>query len=154
MSTTARKFNRNILKKVMDSDEYPALKMLSEGRELEASAAIGEFSEKLLDGLDELLKDVSGEKNMLKVLDGIENQCGELKDSIGQMAGQINCLQASGTDTDQLEKKVLEAADRLQSKTAQAERLNSMVDQNLAKNKDDHKRNCHSGHKGRLGQGP
>lgn len=120
----------------MDSEEYPTLKMLSEGRELESSAAIGEFSEKLLEHLDELLKDVSGEKGMLKVLSGIENQCRELKDSIEQMADQINNLQASGTDTSQLEKKALEAANKLLSKAAQAERLNSMVDQNLAKNKE------------------
>jgi len=136
LSTTARKFNRNILNKVMDSEEYPALKMLSEGRELESSAAIGEFSEKLLEHLDELLKDVSGEKGTLKVLSSIENQCKELKDSIEQMTDQINNLQASGTDTSQLEKKALEAANKLQSKAAQVERLNSMVDQNLAKNKE------------------
>lgn len=136
LSTTARKFNRNILNKVMDSEEYPALKMLSEGRELESSTAIGEFSEKLLEHLEELLKDVSGEKGMLKVLSGIENKCQELKDSIEQMAEQINSLQASGTDTSQLEKKALEAASKLQSKAAQTERLNSMVDQNLAKNKE------------------
>lgn len=62
LSTTARKFNRNILNKVMDSEEYPVLKLLTEGRELESVAAIGEFSGKLLEHLDELLKNVSGEK--------------------------------------------------------------------------------------------
>lgn len=136
LSTTARKFNRNILNKVMDSEEYPALKMLSEGRELESSAAIGEFSEKLLEHMEELLKDVSGEKGTLKVLSNIENQCQELKNSIEQMAEQITGLQASGMDTSQLEKKALEAANKLQSKATQAERLNSIVDQNLAKNKE------------------
>ena len=136
LSTTARKFNRNILNKVMDSDEYPTLKILSEGRELESMTAIGEFSEKLLEHLDELLKDISGDKGTLKVLSGIENQCCELKESLEQMTDQVQNLQASGKDTCQLEKMILDTANKLESKATQAERLNSMVDQNLTKNKE------------------
>ena len=136
LSTTARKFNRTILGKVMDSEEYPSLKILSEGREIESAAALGEFSEKILMSLDELLKNVSGEKGTLKVLSGMEKQCRSLKESIEQMAEQIEGLQTSGTDTIQLEKKALEAANKLESKINQVERLNSMVDRNLASNKD------------------
>lgn len=136
LSTTARKFNKNIINRVMESDEYPALKLITEGRELEAVTAVNEFSDKLLSSLDELLKDVSGEKGTLKVLAGLEKQCTELKDSINQMAEQLESLKGSGADTSQLEKKALDAAQKLQSKANQMERLNTMVDQNLAKNKD------------------
>lgn len=52
------------------------------------------------------------------------------------MAEQIASLQAAGKDTGPLEKKALEAANKLASKVTQAERLNSMVDQNVAKNKE------------------
>jgi len=68
LSTMARKFNRNILEKVVEGDEYPTLKMLTEGRGLESIEAACEFADSVLSDLDRLLKDISGEKDTLKVL--------------------------------------------------------------------------------------
>ena len=72
LTTNARLFNAEILEHVMDSNEYPTLKSICEGRELPAYEAVSEFSERIFEKLDELLETAGGDKNALNVLNKLE----------------------------------------------------------------------------------
>ena len=65
LSTAARKFNGPILEYITQSEDYPTLKAVCEGRELPAYEAASEFVARAAGELDSLLSNISGEKNAL-----------------------------------------------------------------------------------------
>lgn len=68
LSVTARKFNAPILDHIVQSEDYPALKSVCEGRELPAYEAASEFISQAASELDDLLPDLGGDKNALNTL--------------------------------------------------------------------------------------
>ena len=56
LSSAARKFNAPILEHITQSEEYPTLKEVCEGRELPAYEAAAEFVSAASDELDELMR--------------------------------------------------------------------------------------------------
>ena len=73
LSTAARKFNGPILEYITQSEDYPTLKTVCEGRELPAYEAASEFVARTAGELDSLLNHISGEKNALNTLEKLEN---------------------------------------------------------------------------------
>jgi hypothetical protein len=137
LTTMARRFNRHILKKVMDGEDYRTLKMLTEGRELESIEAGIEFSQSLLENLNTLLKVISGEKDALKVLDRLCTQAQKLDEELADMLKQHQSLkqkEQGGEERTFLEKKMLDTANRLASKKKQVGHLEKAVDENARKN--------------------
>jgi hypothetical protein len=82
LTANARQFNAEIMDSSMASEEDPTLKSLCEGRELPAYDAVSEFTEKMMDKLDELLEAAGGDKNALNVLNRLERQQDQLKENI------------------------------------------------------------------------
>ena len=62
LSVTARKFNAPILERIAQSEDFPTLKSVCEGRELPAYEAAAEFITRTAGNLDSLLSNVGGEK--------------------------------------------------------------------------------------------
>ncbi len=73
LSAAARKFNAPILEHITQSEDYPTLKAVCEGRELPAYEAAAEFIARTAGELDGLLADIGGEKNSLSTLEKLEN---------------------------------------------------------------------------------
>ena len=73
LSVAARKFNVPILDHITQSEDFPMLKAICEGRELPAYEAAAEFTARTADELDSLLSDLGGDKNALNTLEKLEN---------------------------------------------------------------------------------
>lgn len=72
LSAAARKFNAPILEHITQSEEYPTLKEVCEGRELPAYEAAAEFVSAASDELDELMRQLGGKKDALNTLEKLE----------------------------------------------------------------------------------
>ena len=72
LSAAARKFNANILDHIIQSEDYPTLKAVCEGRELPAYEAASEFITRTAGELDDLLGNIGGEKGSLHTLEKLE----------------------------------------------------------------------------------
>jgi uncharacterized protein with von Willebrand factor type A (vWA) domain len=87
LTTTAQKFNKQIIQKVKENPDYGALKLITEGKDLESMEGAREFVKELSDNLDELLKDVAGDQGTLnrieKLEDAIKSKSEQLKAELG-----------------------------------------------------------------------
>ena len=62
LSASARKFNAPILEHITQSEEYPTLKEVCEGRELPAYEAAAEFVSAAAEELDDLMRQLGGKR--------------------------------------------------------------------------------------------
>jgi len=72
LSVAARKFNAPILDHITQSEEYPTLKEVCEGRELPAYEAATEFVARASGELDDLLSKLGGKSGSLSTLEKLE----------------------------------------------------------------------------------
>lgn len=128
LSPLVRRFNRHILDKVMQSPEYLSMKSICEGREYLSMEAATEFMEKVAENLDKLLADANGNNKALEILETQEKQVEQLLQNLQKLAKKQET-----NPTPSMEKKLMQAANRLYSKEKQVERLNQMVKDNLLK---------------------
>ena len=134
LSVAARKFNAPILERITQSEDFPTLKAICEGRELPAYEAASEFIARTAGELDGLLSDLGGENNALNTLEKLEK--GE-EQAQRDLAGLLERMQRCKERNPQLEQSVVEAANRADSKQRQVEAVGKMIDAKAAKNKDD-----------------
>lgn len=69
LSPMAKKFNRPILRRLMESPVYPALKAICEGNKFPAYDAMEQFMGQVCQNLDQLMNAANGSKNSLSVLE-------------------------------------------------------------------------------------
>ena len=134
LSGLARKFNRRILDHVTESEDYPTIKNICEGRELPAYEAAAEFIARTAGELDALLSDFGGNKGALNTLGNLndaERQAAE------ELAGLLERLRQSKERNATLEKAAVDAANKAESKRKQAKAVSDMIDLNAAQRKDD-----------------
>ena len=138
ISLQAQKFNKHIIIRTMQNDEYLVLKQLTEGCDMESMEATKEFMVNIFDNLDDLLKDTSGEKKTLDVIEKKVNQCKQKQDELKELIEKSKELSGKGK-TEQAEvvvKKAIATAKELEKQKKQIEYLEKVVDQNSAKNKE------------------
>lgn len=134
LSATARKFNAPILDSIFQSEDYPTLKSVCEGRELPAYEAAAEFIRETAEKLDDLLSDIGGEKNALNTLEKLENAEDQAQKKLAELLGRMQqCKERNAS----LEQAVVDAANAAESKCRQVEAVAKMVDTNAAKNSED-----------------
>ena len=109
LSVAARKFNAPILEHITQSEDFPTLKAICEGRELPAYEAASEFIARTAGELDGLLSDLGGENNALNTLEKLEK--GE-EQAQRDLAGLLERMQRCKERDPQLEQSVVEAANR------------------------------------------
>ena len=134
LSAAARKFSAPILEHITQSEDFPTLKAICEGRELPAYEAASEFIARTAGELDGLLSDLGGENSALNTLEKLEK--GE-EQAQRDLAGLLERMQRCKERDPQLEQSVVEAANRADSKQRQVEAVGKMIDAKAAKNKDD-----------------
>ena len=131
LSAAARKFNAHILDHIIQSEDYPTLKAVCEGRELPAYEAASEFITRTAGELDDLLGNIGGEKGSLHTLEKLEQA--EEKAS-ADLAALLEQMRRSAQRSETLEKVVIDAANTAESKRRQADAVNKLVDAGLAQN--------------------
>ena len=134
LSVAARKFNAPILERVTQSEDFPTLKAVCEGRELPAYEAATEFITRTAGDLDSLLSDIGGDKNALNTLEKLEK--GE-EQAQKDLADLLERMQRCKEQDPHLEQSVVDAANRLDSKRRQVEAVGRMIDANATRNQDD-----------------
>ncbi len=134
LSVQARKFNAPILDHIVQSEDYPTLKSVCEGRELPAYEAASEFIHETAGKLDDLLSDIGGEKNALNTLEKLENAEDQAQKELAELLDRMQrCKEQNGG----LEQAVVDAANTAESKRRQVEAVAKMIDTNAVKNGED-----------------
>ena len=134
LSVAARKFNSPILEHITQSEDYPTLKTVCEGRELPAYEAASEFVSRTAGELDGLLSDIGGEKNALNTLEKLEQA---ERPARQELAGLLERMQAAKERNQLLEQSIVDAANQAESKRRQVEAVGKMVDANAAKSREE-----------------
>jgi len=134
LSVAARKFNSPILEHITQSEDYPTLKTVCEGRELPAYEAASEFVSRTAGELDGLLSDIGGEKNALNTLEKLEQAERQARQ---ELAGLLERMQAAKEHNQRLEQSIVDAANQAESKRRQVEAVGKLVDANAAKSKEE-----------------
>lgn len=132
LSAAARKFNAPILEHITQSEEYPTLKEVCEGRELPAYEAAAEFVSAASDELDELMRQLGGKKDAMSTLEKLE-QAQEA--AVQRLSGLLEQLDASHPDDSQLNDDVVRAANKAESKQRQVEAVTRLIDNSTMQSK-------------------
>lgn len=133
LSATARKFNAPLLDHITQSEDYPTLKNICEGRELPAYEAAAEFISRTAGELDDLLSGLGGEKGAMSTLEKLEQAEHQAQDELSAL---LERMQKSQERNETLEQAVIAAANRVDSKHRQVEAVGKLVDAGAAKSKD------------------
>lgn len=133
LSVQARKFNAPILDHIAQSEDFPTLKSVCEGRELPAYEAASEFITQAADGLDQLLADIGGEKNSLNTLEKLEDAEAKAQKELAELLERMQRCKAPDT---QLEQQIIAAANQAESKQRQVAAVGKMVDTNTTRNQE------------------
>ncbi len=134
LSVTARKFNAPILERITQSEDFPTLKAVCEGRELPAYEAATEFITQAAGELDGLLSDLGGGKNELNTLEKLEKaEAQAQKDLVNLLEQMQRCKERDA----QLEQSIVDAANRVDSKHRQVAAVGKMIDTSAAQHKED-----------------
>ena len=134
LSVAARKFNVPILEHITQSEDFPTLKSVCEGRELPAYEAASEFIAQAAGELDDLLSDLGGDKNALNTLEKLENAEEQAQHDLAEL---LERMQRCKERDAQLEQSVVDAANRVDSKHRQVEAVGKMIDTSAAQHKED-----------------
>ena len=133
LSTAARKFNAPILDHVTQSEDFPTLKSVCEGRELPAYEAAAEFISKTAGELDGLLSDIGGDKGSLNTLEKLEAAEKQAREKLSDL---LDMLRRASDPGKELEQSAVKAANQAESKRRQVEAVSKLVDTTTAGNQD------------------
>lgn len=133
LSVQARKFNAPILDHITQSEDFPTLKSVCEGRELPAYEAASEFITQTANDLDQLLADIGGEKNSLNTLEKLEDAEAKAQKELAELLERMQRCKAPDV---QLEQKIIAAANQAESKHRQVTAVGKMVDASTARNQE------------------
>ena len=131
LSTAARKINMPILEHITQSEDYPTLKAVCEGRELPAYEAAAEFAAQTSGELDDLLSQLGGKPGAVQTLEKLEQAEKTAEDKLAALLEQ---LRGAPQDDPALSAAVVKAANDAESKRRQADAVNKLVDAGLAQN--------------------
>ena len=133
LSAAARKFNAHILDHITQSEDYPTLKIVCEGRELPAYEAATEFITRTAEELDDLLGNTSGEKGSLNTLERLERS---VETASADLAALLEQMRRSAQRSETLERAVIDAANTAENKRRQSETVGRLIDAGLLRRKD------------------
>lgn len=133
LSSAARKFNAPILEHITQSEEYPTLKEVCEGRELPAYEAALEFVSTVSDELDELMSQLGGKKGALNTLEKLEQAQEAATQRLSELLEQLDGF---GPDDPSLNRDVIKAANEAESKHRQAKAVAKLIDNSAMQGKE------------------
>lgn len=125
LSAAARKFNAPLLEHMTQSEEYPTLKEVCEGRELPAYEAAAEFISKVSGELDDLLPQLGGKPEALHTLEKLEQAEQQAARRLHDLLEQRSALRR---DDPLLDEAVVKAANEADGKHRQVEAVTKPID--------------------------
>lgn len=125
LSAAARKFNAPLLEHMTQSEEYPTLKEVCEGRELPAYEAAAEFISKVSGELDDLLPQLGGKPEALHTLEKLEQAEQQAARRLHDLLEQRSALRR---DDPLIDEAVVKAANEADGKHRQVEAVTKLID--------------------------
>jgi uncharacterized protein with von Willebrand factor type A (vWA) domain len=139
LTTHAQKFNKHIIQKVKENPDYGALKLITEGKDLESIEGTREFVKELYDNLDNLLKEITGEKGTLDRVEKLQEALEGKKEQLKMNIDLYNKLQGENANKAQIESvgaKVESLHRQVEGIKKQIEQFEEIMDVSVIKNKD------------------
>lgn len=131
LSTAARKFNAPLLEHITQSEDYPTLKEICEGRELPAYEAADAFLSNVSGELDDLLPKLGGKQGAVKTLEKLEQAEAS---SVKKLQELLQQLDQSGQSNTALNDTILKLANDADSKHRQVDAVTKLIDAGRTKN--------------------
>lgn len=131
LSTAARKFNAPLLEHITQSEDYPTLKEICEGRELPAYEAAAAFLSNVSSELDDLLPKLSGKQGAVNTLEKLEQAEASAARKLQELLQQ---MEQTGQNNPTLNDAILKAANDVDSKRRQVDAVTKLIDAGRAKN--------------------
>lgn len=125
LSTAARKFNAPLLEHITQSEDYPTLKEICEGRELPAYEAASAFLSNVSGELDDLLPMLNGKQGAVNTLEKLEQAEAS---SVRKLQELLQQLEQTGQGNSILNDAILKAANDADSKHRQVEAVTKLID--------------------------
>ena len=125
ISIAARKFNVPLLEHITQSEDYPTLKEICEGRELPAYEAAAAFLSNVSGELDDLLSKLSGKQGAVNTLEKLEQAEASSARKLQELLQQ---LEQTGQGNSILNDAILKAANDADSKHRQVEAVTKLID--------------------------
>lgn len=132
LSAAARKFNAPILEHITQSEDYPTLKAVCEGRDLPAYEAATEFITRTVAELDGLLSGLGGEKGAIGTLEKLE---AKEKKAQANLSALLERMRKTKERNETLEQAVIDAANQVEGKHRQVEAVSKLADTAAARSK-------------------
>jgi len=133
LSGMAQRFNAPILDQMLQSESYPTLKTVCEGRELPAYEAATEFTAQISDNLDSLMEQFGGGRGALQTLEKLQNARDQAAEELSAL---LQRLQQSKERNETLEAAAIDAANKAESKQQQVEAVSKLADASAAQHKE------------------
>ncbi len=133
LSGMAQRFNAPILDQMLQSESYPTLKTVCEGRELPAYEAAAEFTAQISGDLDSLMEQFGGGQGALQTLEKLQNARDQAAE---ELSGLLQRLQQSKDRNETLEKAAVDAANKAESKRRQVDAVSKLADASAAQHKE------------------
>lgn len=134
LSGLAQRFNLPILNQMLQSESYPTLKTVCEGRELPAYEAAAEFTAQISDNLNSLMEQFGGGQGALQTLEKLQNARDQAADELSAL---LQRLLQSKERNETLEQAAVDAANKAESKQRQVDAVSKMADATAAQHKDE-----------------
>ncbi len=132
LSVAARKINVPILEHITQSDDYPTLKEVCEGRELPAYEAATEFVARASGELEDLLTQLGGKPGAMNTLEKLE--LAEAK-AVDELFGLLEQLQRTGQDNPDTERGCDQSRQRGPEQTSAGRSRGETVDASQMQNR-------------------
>ncbi len=139
LSSNAQKFNKHIIQKVRENPDYGALKLITEGKDLESIEGCREFTKELYDNLDSFLKDITGETGTLDRVEKLEKALKGKKEQLKVNIDLYNQLKGNNANKAQIksvEGKIKALHNQVEGIQKQIEQFDEIMDASLRNNKD------------------
>lgn len=139
LTNTALNFNKKIVEKIKNNPNYSALKLITEGKDFESIEGTREFVKQIYDNLDEMLKDVAGDKGVLNQIEQSKEALDKKLQELETVKELIEKMEASGkkpSKNDPLVKKSMALQKQVEGITKKIDKFEEIIQINSHKNKD------------------
>lgn len=129
ISAMAKSFNKEILEELMSDENFMTIKSVCEGKELPAIGATEEFTRKLVENLDNLMKRATRGKGKVDALHEMEQTKKSLLNELSELLDKRNAIPEDKRDN--IDKKITNKANSFISKNEQIEMFSSLIKNGL-----------------------
>jgi uncharacterized protein with von Willebrand factor type A (vWA) domain len=140
LSENVVRYNKKILERVRENSDYGPLKLITEGRDYESIEGTREFINSLYNNLDDLMKDIGGDKETQNQVDKTKQAIVSKSEQLQTNIDLFNKMKAAGkggADTKGVESKIQSIYKQIENMEKNVRDWEQIIEGSTFKNKDD-----------------